>query len=281
MNISGRTRLAGVMGWPVTHSLSPRLHNYWLKRYGIDGVYVPLAVPPGRLSRAVHALRDLGFVGVNVTHPHKEAAFAAVEDHDGVSARIRAVNTVVLHDDGSIRGMNTDACGFIEALGSRAPHWRAVAGPAVVLGAGGAARAILAALQDAGVPEIRLLNRTPARAEEAASLLGPPIRVVPWDQRAETLDGAALLVNTTTLGMSGQPPLDLALDALPREAVVNDIVYVPLMTPLLETAAARGNTVVDGLEMLLQQARPGFRAWFGRDPKVTGALRSFLRQELG
>lgn len=280
MTITGKARIAGVMGWPVSHSRSPRLHNYWIREYGLDGAYVPLPVRPEDFDRAVRALPALGFAGSNVTVPHKEAAFRAMDECDGLARRLGAVNTIVVGEDGALLGRNSDVFGFAEALSARAPDWDAKSGPAVVLGAGGAARAILAALQDLAAPEIRLVNRTPERARGLAAEFGDPITAVPWDERDAALDGAALLVNTTTLGMTGQGPLEIRLDALPVDAVVNDIVYVPLETPLLARAAARGNVAVDGLEMLLQQARPGFEAWFGRDPAVTDSVRSFLREGL-
>lgn len=274
MNFTGAARLAGVMGWPVSHSRSPALHNFWLREHGIDGVYVPLAVAPDSFERALGALPLLGFAGVNVTVPHKQAAFACVDETDRLARRIGAVNTIAFDDAGRAHGGNTDAFGFIESLRTRASGWSGAAGPAVVFGAGGAARAIVAALQDEGAPEIRIVNRTAERAELLAEEFGSPSTAVAWRERADALDGAALVVNTTTLGMAGNPPLDLALDRLPRDAVVNDIVYVPLMTPLLAAAAARGNPVVDGLEMLLHQARPGFTLWFGAEPEVTDRLRA-------
>ena len=276
MTITGAARLAGVMGWPVSHSRSPVLHNFWLREYGIDGVYMPLAVAPEAFEQALGALALLGFAGVNVTVPHKEAAFAAVDETDRLAERIGAVNTIVFDNDGRACGTNTDAFGFVEGLRNRVPGWSGAAGPAVVLGAGGAARAIVAALQDDGAPEIRIVNRTAARGERLAEEFGSPLTSVAWRERASALDGAALVVNTTTLGMAGNPPLDLALEHLPRDAVVNDIVYAPLMTPLLTAAAGRGNPVVDGMEMLLHQARPGFRHWFGVDPKVTDDLRTHV-----
>lgn len=283
MTITGKARVAGVMGWPVSHSRSPRLHNHWLAEYGIDGAYIPLPVRPEAFETAVRALPTLGLAGSNVTVPHKEAAFRAMDTRTPIATRLEAVNTIVAAEDGSLHGDNTDAFGFVEALKARAPGWDPASGPAVVLGAGGASRAVIAALQDLGVPEIRLANRTAARARDVAALFGSPVvpvAPVAWQDREAALDGAALLVNTTTLGMQGQPPLDIRLDALPQGAVVNDIVYVPLHTPLLRAAAARGNVAVDGLEMLLQQARPGFRAWFGRDPAVTDAVRAYLREGL-
>lgn len=280
MIISGKAKLAGVMGWPVAHSRSPRLHNYWLEEYGIDGAYLPLAVRPEGFDEALRALPRLGFNGANVTVPHKQAAFAGVDEADAFARRVGAVNTVVV-DGGRLRGSNTDGYGFVESLKADIPGWRGRSGPAVVIGAGGAARAVLAALQDEGAPEIRVVNRTVERADAVAAELGAPLSAVPWAEREAALDGAALVVNATTLGMKGGPPLDLRLDALPIEAVVNDIVYVPLRTPLLAAAGLRGNRAVDGLGMLLHQARPGFAAWFGHAPEVTAELRAFVLEGLG
>jgi len=276
MTLSGRAKLAGVMGWPVAHSLSPRLHGYWLERYGIDGAYVPLSVRPEDLADAVRALPKLGFAGVNVTLPHKEAVAALVDALDSAARRIGAVNTIVVGAGGRLEGRNTDAFGFIENLRHGAPGWNALAAPAVVLGSGGAARAVCAALVDAGVPELRLVNRTRERAERLAQAIGGPFKVTPWSERTRALDGAGLLVNTTTLGMEGAGALDIDLARLPRTAVVTDIVYVPLETPLLRAAAALGHVVVDGLGMLLHQARPGFAVWFGPMPEVTDELRAFV-----
>lgn len=272
--LSGRTRLAGIMGWPVAHSLSPRLHGHWLRRYGIDGAYVPLPVVPERLEQALRALPALGFAGVNLTIPHKEPAVSLVDRLSPAAERIGAVNTVVVEPDGTLSGDNSDGFGFIASLSESGVGWRADAGPAVLLGAGGAARAVAVALLDAGAPEVRLLNRTPDRARTLAGELGGPVYAVEWAERAAALDGAALLVNTTSLGMRDQPPLVLALDALPRMALVTDVVYTPLVTAPLAVARARGNPVVDGLGMLLHQARPGFRAWFGVDPVVDDDLRA-------
>ncbi|MEO5335438.1 MAG: shikimate dehydrogenase [Magnetospirillum sp. WYHS-4] len=276
MILTGRARLAGVMGWPVSHSLSPRLHGFWLDRYGIDGAYLPLAVRPEDCEVVIRLLPRLGFAGANVTVPHKETAFAVVDELEPLARRIGAVNTLVVREDGGLLGRNTDAFGFLENLRAGQPGFRSAAGPAVVLGAGGAARAVVAALVDDGVPDLRLVNRSRDRAENLAATLGGPIRVVDWADRAAALDGAVLLVNTTTLGMKGQPPLDLDLAVLPPEALVTDIVYAPLETPLLAAARARGNPAVDGLGMLLHQARPGFAAWFGREPEVTDELRAFV-----
>lgn len=276
--LTGKGLLAGVMGWPVGHSRSPLLHGYWLRHYGIDGAYVPLAVPPDRAEQAIRALPALGFRGCNVTIPHKEAAFRVVDRLDAAARRIGAVNTIIVAEDGSLEGRNTDAYGFWQNLISLAPPaWSVLPGPSVVLGAGGAARAIVVALLDAGCKEIRLLNRTATRAVEIAADLGDPrIQVRDWADRSWALDGAVLLVNSTSQGMDGYPPLEIDLAALPPDALVTDIVYVPLLTPLLATASARGNPIVDGLGMLLHQARPGFHAWFGTDPQVTEGLRYFV-----
>ncbi|TAN75438.1 MAG: shikimate dehydrogenase [Magnetospirillum sp.] len=276
MIVSGKARLAGVIGWPVSHSRSPRLHGFWLGRLGIDGAYLPLPVAPENLETVIRALPKMGFRGANLTVPHKEAALALVDELEPLAARIGAVNTLVVRDDGSLLGRNTDAFGFLENLRRGCPAWSPAAGPAVVLGAGGAARAVVAALGDAGLPEIRLINRSRDRAEQLATDLGGPITVLDWTERARALDGAALLVNTSTLGMTGQPELDLDLAALPPAALVNDIVYVPLETDLLARARRRGNAVVDGLGMLLWQAVPGFEAWFRVRPEVTDELRAFV-----
>lgn len=279
--LSGKAKLAGVMGWPIGHSLSPRLHGYWLRHYAVDGAYVPLAVRREDFAGAVRMLPRLGFAGANVTVPHKEAALAAVDEAAGEARRIGAVNTIVVRADGSLMGWNSDGFGFMENLKAGVPDWNPGLGPAVVLGAGGAARAVCAALVDGGVPELRLVNRTASRAEALAADIGGPIEVVSWAERESALDGARLLTNTTTLGMAGNPPLDLALERLPPEAAVTDIVYAPLKTPLLVAAAARGNPTVDGLGMLLHQARPGFAAWFGVEPEVTDELRAFVLRGMG
>ncbi len=275
MILSGEAKLAGVMGWPVAHSRSPRLHGYWLRHHGVDGAYVPLPVRPEAFPQVLAALVELGFRGVNVTVPHKEAALAACDEVDAAAERIGAVNTIVI-SGGRTRGSNSDGYGFLENLRPGAHGWRPEAAPAVVLGAGGAARAVVAALADAGVPETRLVNRTRARAEALAHDLGGAISPGDWADRGRLLNDAGLLVNTTSLGMAGAAPLDLDLSGLPEGALVNDIVYTPLETPLLAAARAQGNPVVDGLGMLLHQARPGFAAWFGVEPEVTDALRDFV-----
>ena len=273
--LSGHARLAGVFGHPVTHSRSPRLHGFWLQRYGIDGAYIPLGVAPGGFGAAVRALVDLGFRGANVTIPHKLAAFEICDAVAPFARRAGAVNTLIFRD-GRIEGSNTDGFGFLESIREAAPGWRADAGPAVLLGAGGAARAIAAALLDAGAPRVTLVNRTAAKAEALARDLGGPIHVA---DRAP-LEDAALLVNTTSLGMQGQPGLEVDLAPLPASAVVADIVYVPLETRLLAAARARGLVAVDGLGMLLHQARPGFEAWFGVAPQVDQALRDVVATDI-
>lgn len=285
MTKTGQIKRAGVIGWPIDHSLSPILHGYWLNELGIDGTYEAFAVAPADATRFIADLASNGLRGINVTVPHKETALGAVDQADETARRIGAVNTIVVGDRGGLTGTNTDAYGFMQNLMAGAPAvggapWSPVAGPAVVLGAGGAARAVVAALVDSGVPEIRLLNRTRDRADALAADLGGPVAVVDWSRRDDALEGAHLLVNTTTLGMTGKPALELDLAALPAAALVNDIVYAPLETPLLAAAASKGNPCVDGLGMLLHQARPGFKAWFGQEPQVTPALRDHVLSHL-
>lgn len=280
MSLSGKAILAGVIGWPVAHSKSPRLHGYWLDHYGIDGAYLPLPVRPENLDYVLRALPRMGFQGVNLTLPHKEMALSQVDRLDPLAARIGAVNTIVVSENGMLEGYNTDAFGFLENLRQCCPDFDPTAETAVVLGAGGAARAVVAALIDAGCREIRLANRSPARAWALAEALALPgeseILSVAWEDRADALDGAGLLVNTTRLGMVGEPALEIDLTALSGRAAVCDIVYTPLTTDLLHRAALRGNRTVDGLGMLLHQARPGFSKWFGIMPDVTADLRALM-----
>ena len=272
--------LAGVMGWPVAHSRSPLIHNYWLLKYDLAGSYVQLAVQPGQLATALPGLAALGFKGCNITIPHKVEALKLVDEVDANARRVGAVNTVVVQPDGSLKGMNTDGFGYIQSLLDAQPSWRADAGPVVVLGAGGAARAVVLALSDRGAKEIRLINRTLDKAQAMAAEFGFPVKAVAWEQRHAALEGAALLVNTTSQGMHGSTPLDLDLSALPVEALVSDIIYVPLETPLLLAARARGNPTVGGLGMLLNQARPAFEAWFGVLPEITPELRRLVEATL-
>ena len=272
--LSGKSRLAGVLGWPVAHSRSPRLHGFWLERHGIDGAYVPLAVRPEDFETAVRGLVALHFAGANVTIPHKLAAFAICDEVDETAQRAGAVNTLSFRH-GRIMGSNTDGYGFIANL--RAHGVDPASGPALLLGAGGASRAVAAALQEAGA-RVSVANRTRERAEELAAGL-PGLRVLEWEDRDRGLPDYALIVNTTALGMEGDGlPIDLSRAA--AGTVVTDIVYVPLETPLLAAARARGLRAVDGLGMLLYQAQPGFAAWFGVQPEVDEALRRFVLADL-
>jgi len=268
--------LAGVMGWPISHSRSPIIHNHWIAQYGLKGSYAPLPVAPDNLPDALRGLRALGFAGCNLTIPHKVAAMALVDQVDATARRMGALNTIVVQPDGSLHGFNNDGTGFIQSLLDEQPDWRADTGPVVVLGAGGAARAVVVSLAERGAKEIRVLNRTAAKAQALADEFGAPVQAVPWEQRNEALADAALLVNTTNQGMVGQPALDLALDALPKHALVCDVIYTPLETPLLQAAKARGHVTVNGLGMLLNQARPAFNAWFGVMPEITPALRAAI-----
>ena len=272
--------LAGVMGWPVAHSRSPKIHNHWLEKHGLPGAYVLLPVAPGTLNVALPGLAALGFRGCNITIPHKVDAIALVHDVDAHARRVGAINTIVVQPDRSLRGMNTDGYGFIQSLLEASPAWVADAGPITVLGAGGAARAVVLALADRGAREIRLVNRTFEKADALAKEFGAPLKALPWAERHAALADVALLVNTTSQGMHGSPALDLNLDALPRRALVSDIIYVPLETPLLAGARLRGNVTVNGLGMLLHQARPAFEAWFGVLPEVTGDLRRLVEATL-
>ena len=272
MAIEAPYKLAGVMGWPVAHSRSPVIHNHWIAEHGLRGAYVLLPVQPQHLEKALRSLPVLGFAGCNLTIPHKVDAVRLMDRLEPLAARIGAVNTVVVNADGSLTGRNTDAFGFIQSLRDAQTGWRAEDGPAVVVGAGGAARAVIAGLIDAGTPEIRLANRSGEKAHHMAQEFGRPVRAVSWDARHDALAGAALLVNTTNQGMHGEAPLDLRLDCLPVEALVADIIYVPQETPLLTVARYRGNRTVNGLGMLLNQARPAFEAWFGVMPSLSAAL---------
>lgn len=267
---------AAIVGWPVEHSRSPALHGFWLKQQGIDGHYGRLPVEPNRaaLERLVAFLKETPNArGCNLTLPHKVDILPLLDTIDPAAARIGAVNTVIKRSDGTLEGRNSDAFGFLAALIEGAPRWTAAKGPVVVLGAGGAARAIVASLVDAGVPELRLLNRTQSSAIDLGTAFTPDdgrrIAIERWEDRSAVLEDTTLLVNTTSLGMKGQPPLDIDLARLPKDAAVDDIVYVPLETPLLAAARARGNRCVDGLGMLLHQGRMGFEAWFGRKVAVS------------
>lgn len=272
--------LAGVMGWPVMHSRSPLIHKHWFAEHGLAGTYVPLAIQPQGLGAALRALPALGFAGCNVTIPHKQEAMKIVDEVQESARAIGAISCVVVRPDGSLAGSNNDAFGFIRNLRQQQPQWRADAGPAVVIGAGGGSRAVCYGLLREGVREIRLVNRSLDRAREVAQALGGGVSAYAWEQRHDALEGAALLVNTTSQGMVGQGVLDLSLDRLATSAVVADIVYVPLLTPLLAAAQARGNPIVDGLGMLLHQGPLAWKAWFGIEPEVTPALRQLVERSL-
>jgi len=264
--------LAGVMGWPVAHTRSPAIHNHWIATHGLKGAYVQLPVQPAHLEAAMRGLPALGFAGCNITVPHKVNAMALMDEVHPAARRIEAINTVVVREDGSLLGLNTDGMGYVQSLRDADPLWRADMGPALVVGAGGAARAMVVALLDEGVPELRITNRSPEKAQAFRDAFGNRVTVVPWSERNAAMAGVSLLVNTTTQGMHGQAALDVVLDELPADAMVSDAVYVPLETPLLTAARRKGNRTVNGLGMLLNQARPGFNAWFGVMPEITPAL---------
>ena len=277
-------KVAGIMGWPVGQSRSPLIHNYWIAKYGpefgITGDYIRLPVKPDSptgLKDAIAGMRAMGFAGCNLTMPHKTAALPFVDHLDPMAKRMGAVNTLVFGEDGAISGFNNDGFGYVESL-REVGYTDFAKGPITVLGAGGAARAVMLALADAGAKEIRVTNRTDANAAQIAKQFtdefGVPVKAVPWADRCQALDGCALLVNATSQGMYGQPALNLVLDALPVSALVSDVIYVPLETPLLAAAKARGHQTVNGLGMLLNQARPAFKAWFGVMPEITPELRA-------
>ena len=273
MSVS-RIPLAGVIGSPIAHSKSPQLHQYWLKKYGIPGHYVPLDVSRENLEKVIRTLPDMGFVGANVTIPHKEAVMGLADHVTDRATLIGAANTLVFRDDGRVHADNTDGYGFLENLKQGAPAWNPTEGPAVVLGAGGAARAVVVSLLDSGVPQILISNRTKARADHLRTDFGRKLEVVDWVQAGNILDGAKLVVNTTSLGMVGKPELRVPLDGLMPGTVVTDLVYAPLKTRFLQVAETAGCITVDGLGMLLHQAVPGFERWFGTRPDVDEAARA-------
>jgi len=272
---------ACVIGWPVEHSRSPAIHRYWLELYGIDGAYEKEAVRPEEFASFLGSLSDRGYAGANVTSPHKTEALRLATIADESARAIGAANTLWLDGTGRLNASNTDAYGFMTNLNQEAPHWNKGRAPVMVLGAGGAARAILYGLIAQGASRILLANRTRDRAEVLAGTFGPAVSVVDWDARNQALAGCGLLVNATSLGMSGKGPLDIEVEALPEDAVVADIVYSPLETPLLATARARRRQAVDGLGMLLYQAVPSFERWFGVRPQVTKELKAHVAATLG
>ena len=280
MSTTDKFLLAGVMGWPVMHSRSPMIHNYWMAQHQLKGTYVPLAIAPDKLEASLRALAPLGFSGCNLTIPHKQAAMKIVDEVDAASQRIGAISCVTALADGRLLGSNNDAFGFIRNIQHTVPTWRADAGPIVVIGAGGGARAVCWGLMQEGAKEIRLVNRTLGRAQDIAAEFGAPITAYPWAQRHDVLAGAAMVVNSTSSGMVGQPALDIDLTQLPSSALAADIVYIPLETPFLAAARQRGNVTVNGLGMLLHQGPLAWKAWFGMEPKVTPELRALVEASL-
>ena len=268
--------LAGVIGAPIAHTKSPMLHNHWLRQTGVPGHYIPLHIEPSDLKQTLKMLPKMGFIGLNVTVPHKETVMRLVDIVTDRATLIGAANTLIFKRDGKIQADNTDGYGFIENLTSGAPDWNATAGPALVLGAGGAARAVIAALLEYNTPEIFLTNRTRDRAENLKDIFGPKVKIIDWVDAANAVEDAALVVNATSLGMQGKPELRVPLDGLRLETVVTDLVYAPLKTTLLETAQDIGCRTVDGLGMLIYQAAPGFKHWFGADPVIDEKTRAIL-----
>jgi shikimate dehydrogenase len=275
-----RFLMAGVMGWPVMHSRSPMLHNYWFRKHALAGTYVPLAIRPEGLAAALRALHPLGFAGCNLTIPHKQEAMKIVDEVDRLARSIGAISCVAVGADASLAGTNNDCYGFIQNIRQEQPGWRADAGPVVVIGAGGGSRAVCYGLAQEGAKEIRLVNRTLDRAQGIAEAFGGPIRALPWERRHDALEGAAMVVNTTSCGMVGQPALDVRLERLPKGALAADIIYIPLETPFLAAARSRGNRTVNGLGMLLNQGRPAWKAWFGIEPEVTPELRAMVEKTI-
>jgi shikimate dehydrogenase len=268
--------MAGVMGWPVAHSRSPIIHNHWIRQYGLRGAYGLFPVQPNKLEDAIRGLSALGMAGCNITIPHKVNAMKLVDVVDPLARRMGAINTIVVTPEGALHGFNNDGYGYIQSLLDAKPDWKANAGPVTVLGAGGAARAVVLSLLDQGATEIRLINRTLGKAQALCDEFGAGIQAVDWSERHEALSGVALLVNTTNQGMHGEPELDLRLDHLPATALVSDAIYIPLETTLLRNARLRGNATVNGLGMLLNQARPAFNAWFGVMPEITPELQQAI-----
>jgi shikimate dehydrogenase len=266
--------LAGVIGSPIAHSKSPQLHRHWLKTYGISGHYIPMDVSNDNLKNVLRTLPQMGFVGVNITIPYKEKVMDIADLVTDRAILIGAANTLIFRKDGKIHADNTDGYGFIENLKAGAPQWNPRSGPAAVLGAGGAARAVISSLLEAGVPEIKLSNRTRVRADKLKQDFGSRIRVYEWVQAGNMMDDADLLVNTTSLGMIGKSELRVPLDGLHSSTIVTDLIYAPLKTKLLATAEEYGCVTVDGLGMLLHQAVPAFERWFGRRPEVDRATRA-------
>jgi shikimate dehydrogenase len=273
MSDSNQFKLAGVMGMPVFQSRSPILHNYWIQKYKIKGAYGHFPVKIENVEAAVRGLSALGIAGCNITQPHKVIAMGLMDQLSPMARRIGAINCIVVQPDGSLHGFNNDGFGYIQSLKDAKPDWKADQGPIVLIGAGGAARAVVVSLIDAGATEIRLINRSRDKAEQLASIDPDIVRVLDWSERNAALAGAAMLINSTNQGMYGQPALDIDLSELPLQAMVSDLIYIPLETPLLAAARQRGHLTVNGLGMLLNQAIPAFEAWFGVKPEITEELR--------
>jgi shikimate dehydrogenase len=269
--------LAGVMGWPIAQSRSPILHNYWIKKYNLNGRYVPLAVRPERLADAIRGLPALGFRGCNLTMPHKQLAMKMVDSLTETARRIGAINCIVVGDDGEMSGTNNDGNGYVLSVQEVAPEWNPSNGPIAILGAGGAARAIIVAMLERGATEVLLINRTFEKAQALADEFGPAIKPIAWEKRGDAIADVTLLVNATDQGMLGKPTLDISLDKLSKQTLVSDLIYVPPKTSFLVAAAARGNVTINGLGMLLHQARPAFQAWFGIWPEITPDLRAIIK----
>lgn len=271
-----RFLLAGVMGWPIMHTRSPLIYNYWFEKYRIAGRHVPLAIEPQGLAAALRALHPLGFAGCNLTLPHKQTAMAIVDEVDAVAKAIGAISCVVVRRDGSLFGTNNDGIGFINNIKYLHSDWQADAGPIAVIGAGGGARAVCYALAREGAREVRVMNRTFERAQRLANDFGAPLKALPWEQRHDAMADCAMVVNTTSQGMVGQPALQIDLRHLPATALACDLIYIPRETPFLAAARARGNRTVNGLGMLLHQAPPAWHAWFGFTPEVSPELHALL-----
>lgn len=292
MSTSQPFKLAGVMGWPIAHSRSPSIHNHWIKHHGLNGAYVLLPVDPVNLKDALKGLSALGFAGCNLTIPHKVMALPLVDRVNETARRMGAINTIVVEADGSLSGFNNDGFGYIQSLLDAQPDWRADAGPALVMGAGGAARAVIVSLAERGAKDIRVCNRTDSFAQDLAREFtadfaqsadmtkGATVTAIPWASRHDAVADVALLVNTTSQGMGSNPALDLNLERLPVAALVSDVVYIPLETPLLAAAKERGNPTAGGLGMLLNQARPAFKSWFGVMPEITPELLQVVKATL-
>ena len=275
--MAGDFILAGVMGWPIAQSRSPILHNYWIEKYKLNGRYVPLAVKPENLGDAVRGLRALGFRGCNLTMPHKQMAMTMVDRLTDTARRVGAVNCIVVEPDGRMWGTNNDGKGWYLSLLEVAPAWTPANGPTAIIGAGGASRGLLVTLIENGAKDIRLVNRTFDKAEKLAKDIDPSIvKAIPWEKRNDVIGDVALLTNATDRGFLGKPALDISLDKLPKTALVSDLIYTPPETPFLAAARARGNVTVNGLGMLLHQARPAFEAWFGVMPEITDDLRAAI-----